>query len=50
MSPDTVTKHLVAASGLVDDARQEMFAGLDRLDQAIAQTRTALDGAQPGPW
>lgn len=49
MSPDTVAKELAASSGLVDDARKEMFAGLDRLDQAITQTRMALDGAQPGP-
>lgn len=49
MSPDQVTKHLTAASGLVDDARTEMFAGLDRLDDAIAQTHIALQGAQPAP-
>lgn len=49
MSPDTVTKHLTAASGVIDNARSEMFAGLDRLDDAITRTHVALEGAQPGP-
>jgi hypothetical protein len=30
-------------------ARKQMFAGLDRLDDAITRTRMALDGGQPGP-
>lgn len=49
MSPDTVTKHLTAANGMIDTARTEMFAGLDRLDDAITRTHAALHGAQPGP-
>jgi hypothetical protein len=49
MSPGEVTKRVTAASGVIDAARTEMFAGLDRLDNAITRTYAALHGAQPGP-
>jgi hypothetical protein len=49
MSPEEVTKHVSAASGAIDSARTQMFAGLDRLDDAITRTYAALQGAQPGP-